>query len=56
LNQLNKSGQFKGVAQRTYAAGEAPAALAVVDFGGDGKLDVASANQASNNVTVLQQK
>jgi len=53
LNQLNKSGQFKGAAQRTYAAGEAPAALAVADFGGDGKPDVAVANQASNNVTVL---
>jgi hypothetical protein len=56
LNQLNKSGQFKGVATRTYAAGEAPAALAVADFSNDGKLDVAVANQASNNVTVLKQK
>jgi hypothetical protein len=56
LNQLNKSGQFKGVAQRTYAAGEAPAAVAVADFDSDGELDVAVANQASNNVTVLRQK
>jgi len=56
LNQLNRSGQFKGVAQRTYAAGEAPAALTVTDFGVDGKLDVAVANQASNNVTIMEQK
>jgi hypothetical protein len=56
LNQLNKSGQFKGVSQRTYGAGEAPAALVVTDFNGDGELDVAAANQASNNVTVLYQQ
>jgi len=56
LNQLNRSGQFRGAAQRTYAAGEAPAALALADFTGDGKLDIAVANQASNNVTVIEQK
>jgi hypothetical protein len=53
-NQLNKSGQFKQ--KICFAAGEAPASLAVADFNGDGKLDVASANQASNNVTVLKQQ
>ncbi len=56
LNQLNKSGAFKGIKQSTYAVGESPAALAVADFNGDGKLDVAVANQASNNVTVLKQE
>ena len=56
LNQLNKTGQFKGVATRTYAAGEAPAAVAIADFTGDGSLDIAIANQASNNVTVMVQQ
>ena len=52
-NQLNKSGQFKQ--KICFAAGEAPAAVTAADFDGDGKVDVASANQASNNVTVLKQ-
>ena len=55
-NQLNKSGGFKGAVMHTYASGEAPASLVVMDFDGDGKLDVAVANQASNNVTVLRQQ
>jgi hypothetical protein len=53
-NQLNKSGQFKQ--KICFAAGEAPAAVTAADFDGDGKVDVASANQASNNVTVLKQQ
>lgn len=56
LNQLNKSGQFKGVSTRTYAAGEAPAAVAIADFTGDGALDFAVTNQSSNNVTVMVQQ
>ena len=56
LNQLNRSGGFKGCPTRTYATGEAPAALVVADFNNDGKLDVAVANQASNNVTVMKQQ
>jgi hypothetical protein len=55
-NQMNHTGSFKGVAPRTYAAGEAPAAAAVADFNGDGLLDVAVANQASGNVTVFLQQ
>jgi hypothetical protein len=56
LNDLNKSGGFKGIKQTTYAVGEAPAGLVVADFNGDGKLDVAVANQSGNNVTVLKQQ
>jgi hypothetical protein len=56
LNQLNKTGEFKGVSTRTYSAGEAPAAVAIADFTGDGTLDIAIANQSSNNVTVMVQK
>lgn len=56
LNELNGSGGFKGAAGRTYPTGEAPAALTIEDFNGDGKLDVAVANQASGNVTVLKQQ
>ena len=56
LNQLNNKGAFKGGLLSIYATGESPASLAVADFGGDGLLDVAIANQSSNNVTVLGQK
>ncbi len=56
LNQLNKSGGFKGAQQHSYPVGEAPAALAIADFNGDGLLDAASANQASDNVTIMLQQ
>src|SRR5947207_16018103 len=36
-----------------YAAEDGPAAVAVVDLDGDGRLDVVAANQRSNTVTVL---
>src|SRR5262245_8495141 len=36
-----------------YAAGTNPIAVAVGDFNGDGKADVAVANQQSDNITVL---
>ena len=36
-----------------YAAGTQPAAVAVGDFNGDNKLDIAVANRGSNNVSVL---
>ena len=37
----------------TYATGLEPDGVAVGDFNGDGKLDVAVTNMASNNVTIL---
>ena len=38
---------------KRFAVGTAPAALALADFNGDGKLDVAVANSESKNVTIL---
>ena len=37
----------------TYATGLEPYGVAVGDFNGDGKLDIAVTNMASNNVTIL---
>lgn len=54
-NQLNGKGGFLGPSNTTYATGESPASLAVADFNNDGQLDVATANQSSNNITVLGQ-
>jgi hypothetical protein len=56
LNGLNKSGSFKSCSLHTYASGEAPASFVMADFNSDGSLDVAVANQASNDVTVLLQQ
>ena len=56
LNQLNNSGAFKGGTVNLFAAGESPAAIGIADFDNDGKLDVAVANQSSNNVTIMRQK
>src|SRR5579872_2569377 len=41
------------VAPRVYTVGQTPAFLAVSDFNGDGKSDVAVANKGSGNVSVL---
>src|SRR5437588_9731442 len=40
-------------ARRDFAAGTAPNSVAVGDFNGDGKPDLAVANNGSNNVSVL---
>jgi hypothetical protein len=36
----------------TYSAGSGPVATATGDFNGDGKLDIAVANAASNNISI----
>src|SRR6516225_6414802 len=41
------------IAPRAFAAGVAPFSVAVGDFNGDGILDLAVANEGSNNVSVL---
>ena len=38
---------------QVYAVGTFPASVAVADFNGDGKLDLATANFVSGNVSVL---
>ena len=38
---------------RSYPVGTSPAAVAVGDFNGDGKLDIAVANTGSSNVSIL---
>lgn len=40
-------------AAQKFAAGLAPRALAVSDFNGDGRLDLATANSTGNSVSVL---
>src|SRR2546426_980193 len=41
------------IARRDFAAGRSPDSVAVGDFNGDGKLDLAVANRGSNDVSVL---
>src|SRR3989442_2223522 len=41
------------IARRDFAAGRSPDSVAVGDFNGDGKLDLATANFDSNDVSVL---
>ena len=47
----NGNGTFQAAVN--YAAGLSPSSVAVGDFNGDGKTDLAVANLASNNVSVL---
>lgn len=49
----NGSGWFTAAAGSPFAAGANPASVAVGDFGGDGRQDLALANYAGNSVTVL---
>jgi hypothetical protein len=51
LNQGN--GTFLGAAAPTYATGAGPTAVAVHDFNGDGKLDLAVANATAATVSIL---
>src|SRR6202011_4136467 len=49
----NGSGGFTTASGRPFAAGSGPRSVAVGDFNGDCKLDLAVANSAGANVTVL---
>jgi len=49
----NGDGSFAGPREIRLAQGSFPAALAVGDFNGDGKLDLAVANAHDNSVTIL---
>ncbi len=49
----NVSGGFTPASGSPIAVGSAPGSVAVADFNGDGKTDLAVANGGSNNVTVL---
>jgi uncharacterized protein (TIGR03437 family) len=49
----NGSGEFTAAPGSPFAAGVQPHGIAVGDFNGDGKQDLAVANAGSNNVTVL---
>ncbi|HXF05037.1 MAG TPA: VCBS repeat-containing protein [Blastocatellia bacterium] len=49
----NGDGTFGRVSTLSLNEGENPSSLAMGDFNGDGRLDVAVANFVSNNVTVL---
>jgi hypothetical protein len=47
------TGRFKAEPVSSFKAGSGPFSMAVADFNGDGKPDLAIANRKSNNVTVL---
>jgi hypothetical protein len=49
----NGSGGFSPASGSPFAVGTNPYSVVVGDFNGDGKLDLATANDAVNNVTVL---
>jgi hypothetical protein len=52
----NGDGTFTQAAGSPYTVGQEPIALAVADFNGDGKLDLAVANLESNTVSILLQQ
>ena len=47
----NGNGTFQAAV--SYGAGMSPSSVAVGDFNGDGKADLATANAAANSVSVL---
>jgi uncharacterized protein (TIGR03437 family) len=49
----NGSGGFSAAPGSPFAAGSDPTSIALGDFNGDGKLDLAASNGDSNSVTVL---
>src|SRR5208283_737119 len=49
----NGTGGFKAAPGSPFPAGTQPYSVAVGDFNGDGKLDLAIANAGGNNVTIL---
>jgi len=54
VSVLLNYGLGKFQAQREYVAGGCAVALAVADFNGDGKSDIATANSCSNDVSILK--
>jgi hypothetical protein len=49
----NGDGTFQAAVNYGVGSGSAPTSVAVGDFNGDGKLDLAVANELSNNVSIL---
>ena len=53
ISVLLGTGDGSFTAVQTIAAGDTPASIAIADFNGDGRPDLAVANFRSNNVSVL---
>ncbi len=53
LGVPKSSGQFTQAPGSPYAAGNSPSSIAVADFNGDDKMDLAITNELDNTVTVL---